>query len=126
MKCNECDYKKDYTDTSGISKVRCTITNEVYEAGSECSCRRSRLIREEQRQIEELMNIKYNDMSARAVDAGKTLAALRKKIEHGGEFVNIYQVYTLLKEVVADGVTSEKLNDVIEYLEGFIELDENG
>ena len=108
MLCGECTYTEALGN--GI-QVKCTITEELREMTEECNCEFTRELHD-----------KRTAMSEKADVACEALAALREKIENGVKSVDAWYVYDTLLEIANEGTISDKLNEVIAYLEGFVNV----
>jgi hypothetical protein len=109
MLCGECKYTDGLEYLSDPVKVKCTITEEFHNKDDECNCEFSRLLYD-----------KRATMTDKGANAINTLEALRDRIENGFKTVDVKRVYNTLLEVVNEGIVSDKLNEVIAYLEEFI------
>ena len=106
MLCGECKYIEALENDT---QVKCTITEELREMTEECDCEFTRELHDKRSAMSEKANIATN-----------ALDALREKIENGLKRVDVKYVHDALLEVVADDITSDKLNEVIAYLKEFI------
>lgn len=108
MKCKDCGYKDSVsvTDPAGI---KCIITNELQDLEDECTCDFSRQLYD-----------KRTNMTAKGNDAVGTLELLKNYIEQGYKRVDVKYVHNALLDVVKEGIVSDKLNEVLVYLEEFI------
>jgi hypothetical protein len=109
MRCGECKYTDGLVYTSNPPKVKCTITGEFHHNTDECNCEFSRLLYD-----------KRSGMVEKGFDAINSLEALQERIENDFKYVDIKRVYNALLDVINEGIISDKLNEVIKYLEEFI------
>ena len=89
--------------------VKCTITGKLRDSEDECDCNFSRKLYD-----------KRTNMEANGNDAVGAIESLKDHIEHGYKKVDVKYVYNALLDVVNEGIISDKLNEVITYLEEFI------
>jgi hypothetical protein len=59
-------------------------------------------------------------MAEKGAEADSSLEALKEQLEGSVKRVDIKRVYNALLDVVNEGIVSDKLNEVIKYLEEFI------
>jgi hypothetical protein len=109
MICGVCKYTDRLVYTSNPTQVKCAITGEFHYNDDVCDCEFSRLLYD-----------KRSNMVDKGTEAVNSLEALREKIQHGLKTVDVEYLYNTLNEVTAEGITSEKLQEAIAYLEEFM------
>lgn len=108
MKCKECKYV-DPAVVADPYSVKCTITRELRDDEDECNCEFSRLLHDKQINTEE-----------NVIEAVNSLAELREHVKKGFKSVDVNYIYNALLDVVNEGIVSDKLNEVIKYLQEYV------
>lgn len=109
MICGECNYTDGLVYTSNPPQVKCTITGEFHYNDDVCNCEFRRLWRD-----------RHSNMADKGSVAANSIETLRSKIQQGLKTIDVEYLYNTLNEVSAEGITSEKLQEAIAYLEEFM------
>lgn len=108
MKCKDCVYANAKI-IADPDEIKCEITGEIRSFEEECNCEFTRSLHD-----------KRTDMTEKGVEATNSLIALREQIKNGFKLADIKYVYNALLDVVNEGIVSDKLDEVIKYLEEYV------
>lgn len=108
MKCKDCVYAnaKIIADPDDI---KCEITGEIRSFEEECNCEFTRSLHDNR-----------TGMTENGAEAANSIIAFGEQINNGFKLADIKYVYTTLLDVVNEGIVSDKLNEVIKYLEEYL------
>jgi hypothetical protein len=103
MKCEVCNYKEVI---DGIDLIKCVLTKEEHEQSFDCNCDYIRVRRDNETRL-------LNEQAA----AVEVMAKLKDRLSVPRP--NLEYVYRALHEI-REEVDSNKLEELIQYLEGFL------